>query len=162
MAIGTRRIKRYRTDRDKPVEAHHKKPEPEEDDLDSAREKFNKAKETYIQALRDKRSPHKTTNREELTSAGKTILKGAGSMVDDFLDGSSRIGRSVERDIRRHSIQGQIDNTLIRALMEKNKGSRGKGTTKRPKIYVEVKGADGRPVLVDIKDIPSALRKRGR
>jgi hypothetical protein len=147
-------MKRYRGTI--PVEP---KATPEEEE-DLAYKELKAAKKRFEDAVHNKRN--KTTNRQELTSAGKTILKGAGRMVDDFLDGSSRIGDSIERDIRRHSIQGQIDNTIIRALMEKNKSSKGKGTSKRPTVYIEVKGIDGRPALVDIRTIPAALRRKGR
>lgn len=162
MAIGTRRVRRFRTERDEPVRAHQKEPDLEKE-LDQARDKFNKAKEEYYIALRNKRSPSKTSNKEELTSAGKTILKGAGKLVDDFFDANMRISDSVERDIRKHSLEGKIDDTIIRALMEKGKSSsRGKGKSTRSNVYVEVRDAHGRPALINMKDIPAALRRRGR
>lgn len=163
MAIGTRRVRRFRTTHrtDEHTRAKPKPPEPEEDEEELAYRELKAAEKRFEDAVSNKR--HKTTNREELTTAGKTILKGAGKVVDDLFVGAGRISDSVERDIRKHSIQGQIDNTIIRALMEKGKSSsRGKGKSTRSNVYVEVRDAHGRPTLINIKDIPSALRGRRR
>jgi hypothetical protein len=164
MAIGTRRIKRFRENRDSGAGRTHEKPEPvvnsKDEEVHLAFQELESAKKRFQKAVYNKR--HKITNREELTRAGKTIFKGAGRMVDDFFDGASRIGESVERDIRKHSIQGKIDDTIIRALMEKNKKGSSKTTSKRPKIWVEVPDANGKPTFINVKDIPAALRRRGR
>jgi hypothetical protein len=159
MVIRSRTTRGYRADRAKHEQSHD---EPEEvvDEQELAFKELQAAKKRFQEAVYNKR--HKTTNREELTTAGKTILKGAGRVVDDFFEGAGRISDSIERDIRKHSIQGRIDDTVIRTLMQKNKGGSSKPTSKRPKVWVEVRDAHGNPVLIDIKDIPAALRRKRR
>lgn len=111
-----------------------------EDEIKKKREAFNKARDELKEAVLANSKPK--TNREEITGAGKTMLRGAGKLVDGFFDANARISNSVERDIRRHSIEGQIDQTMIRAIFEKNKTGSGCGcstkgtTTKRKQQYI--------------------------
>jgi hypothetical protein len=118
-----------------------------EDEIKKKREAYNKAREDLKEAVLANSKPK--TNRAELTGTGKTMLRSAGKLVDGFFDANARISDSVERDIRRHSIEGQIDQTMIRAIFENNKTSpKGststKGTSSRRKqqyiIYEDDKG----------------------
>jgi len=127
-------------------------------DLDKARDKFNKAQEEYYAALRNKHTYHKPA--EGPPSAAKIILKSAGKLVDNFFDANMKISDPVERDIRRHSLQGQIDNTIIDSLMSRNKGSSKKSSKHTEKVTIV--RIDGKPVIVPIKDIDLYRTSRRR
>jgi hypothetical protein len=118
-------------------------------DLDKARDKFNKAQEEYYAALRNQHTYHKPA--EGPPSTAKIILKSAGKLVNGFFDANMRISDPIERDIRRHSLQGQIDNTIIDSLMSKGKSSSKKSTKRTDKVTIVY--IDGKPVIVPVKDI---------
>lgn len=131
MAIGTRRIKRFRETREIP----ESKLSPKEEE-DIAYKEYQEARNRLKDALYKNRG-HQSI-KKEVTPAINDFKKSAGKLVDNFFDGAGRISDSVERDIRKHSIEGKIDNMIIEAMLSKNKSSSTRSRSRKPEVYLKV------------------------
>jgi hypothetical protein len=136
-------------------------PEPERSQEDEQEKAYKKLKETqkkFQDAVWKNRT--KTTAGQELATAGRDLLRGSGKAIDAFFDANQTISKSIERDIRRHSLEGKIDNTIIDWLRSEKKGSAKKKNV-RPERYLKYV-INGKTVMIPERDLsrPSSRRKR--
>jgi len=161
VSTARRYIRRNRSS----TQNYEPEPDPEPELTPKEREKqaykeLKEAQERFQKVAWANRN--KLSGKQELVRSGKALLEGSGKAVDAFFDANKSISESVERDIRRHSLEGKIDNTIINWLQSEKKGGSKKKST-RPEEYIEYTDPKtGRKVLINKRYLPKSSSTRRR
>ena len=142
-------------------------PTSPKEDVDRKWAAYEKAKKEYRDAV-GKQNP--STPSSELFKIAKDTFKGSVKVASGIINAGARVGNAFERDMRNHSLEGQIDNAMVNALFNKQKTAKTSGLTrttaqsgsKRKIVPILYEITPGNWVMIDKNKLATPKRARGR
>jgi len=129
--------------------------------VDDKRKAFLEARNEYEDAIR-KAGKVPGGLKEESASLAKSAVRGGIRIVSEIVNAGARVGDAVERDMRRNSVQGDIDRAIVNAMYDKKKTRNTSSKTKSKKAETIYKITDikGNTTYISENEFPKKPRSR--
>lgn len=142
-------------------------PPSQKEEVNQKWKAYEKAKKEYREAV-GKQNP--STPSSELFKIARDTFKGSVRVASGVINAGARVGNAFERDLRNHSLEGQIDNAMVNALFNKQKTAQSSGVTrttaqsgsKRKVVPILYEASPGNWVMLDKSKLANPKRARGR
>ena len=141
------------------------------EDLERKRKALEQAEKDYVESYRRNNPSPPSTPTSELFDIARKTFKGSVKVASGLINAGAQVGNAFERDLRNHSLEGQIDNAMVNALFNKQKTTKSGGLTrtttnqsgsKRKIVPVLIEITPGNWVMVDKSKVVFPKRARGR